>query len=553
MAAQAKPRFGLGHDVTQAGLGAPARLAILAGVLFLEKTLLNNFVDFDRAQAAQGFGAFLRTAQHWGFRFVVAAAAALALFAYVRAGEKLRSADAAVRSSRLSVGWGLAHCAFVACLIPLSHFLYRDDAPAPLAVIVTLWILIAAAAAITAARALAPGKVWLQGVLALGEIWVYALVAGAVSVCAMDFSQRLWGPTATLTFHLVRSLLTPLLPNLIADPAARTLITPRFAVEVSELCSGLEGVGLILAFCTAWLVYFRREYRFPQALILLPAGLAAIFALNVLRIAGFVLIGAAGYSDVAIYGFHSQAGWIAFIAVACGLILWSRHSAWLYRMPEAAQQATAAVATDNPTATYLVPLLSILAAGILAHTISGSFEYFYPLRVCAGFLALALLWKHLALIEWRFSWRGPAVGAAVFIAWLVGAKYLLTPAAMPEKLAAMSPLLRSGWILSRIVGSTLCVPIAEELAYRGYLMRRLRDPEFESVPYASVGWIALLASSVFFGLAHGDMWLPGIAAGAAYGLLVMRRGSLGEAVAAHATSNGLVAVAVLLTGQWQLW
>ena len=67
-------------------------------VFFLEKTLLNAFVDFDRAQAAQGLGAFVRLAQHWAFRFLVAAAAALALFIYVRGGEKLQRADAAVRS-----------------------------------------------------------------------------------------------------------------------------------------------------------------------------------------------------------------------------------------------------------------------------------------------------------------------------------------------------------------------------------------------------------------------------------------------------------------------
>ncbi len=33
----------------------------------------------------------------------------------------------------------------------------------------------------------------------------------------------------------------------------------------------------------------------------------------------------------------------------------------------------------------------------------------------------------------------------------------------------------------------------------------------------------------------------------------MRRGSLGEAVAAHAVSNGLIAIAVLGNNDWQLW
>jgi membrane protease YdiL (CAAX protease family) len=68
-----------------------------------------------------------------------------------------------------------------------------------------------------------------------------------------------------------------------------------------------------------------------------------------------------------------------------------------------------------------------------------------------------------------------------------------------------------------------------------------------------VGWYALVLSAVLFGVVHGGMWLPGIAAGLLYGAVVMRTGRIGEAVAAHATSNALLAALVLLGGQWQLW
>jgi CAAX prenyl protease-like protein len=95
--------------------------------------------------------------------------------------------------------------------------------------------------------------------------------------------------------------------------------------------------------------------------------------------------------------------------------------------------------------------------------------------------------------------------------------------------------------------------LAEELAYRGYLMRRLTNHDFESVPFRSVGWPAILITAVVFGLAHGALWLPGIAAGIAYGLLVVRRGTIGEAVAAHVTTNVLVAATILIWNQWELW
>ena len=130
---------------------------------------------------------------------------------------------------------------------------------------------------------------------------------------------------------------------------------------------------------------------------------------------------------------------------------------------------------------------------------------------------------------------------------------MLPGAAMPGKLAAMAAVSRGIWIVCRVLGAVLMVPIVEELAYRGYLMRRLRSSDFESVSFKSVSWVGLAAASIVFGAAHGALWLPGAAAGLAYGLIVVRRGRLGEAVAAHATTNALIAATVLAGDQWQLW
>jgi exosortase E/protease (VPEID-CTERM system) len=534
--------------VPRTGLGLAARVAILGAVFFLEKILLNEFVDFDRAQAAQGLGAVVRNAQHWGFRFLVALTAAAALFAYVRGGERLKAADAAIGSSSVRFRWTFVHVVLVACLVPLSHLLYRDTT-LPFAAVVTLWMAIAGAAALSALMAMAPWRLWRRAASALGNMWWYALIAALLSASAMNLSQRLWDPTASLTFDLVRQLLLPVIPMLSADPATRILSTNRFAVEVSEICSGLEGVGLMLAFSGAWLFYFRREYIFPRALLLIPAGVAAIFCLNVLRIAALVLIGNAGFRDVAVYGFHSQAGWIAFIAVACGLVLLSRHSTWLNRDVI----STTPEMSDNPTAAYLMPLLAILAAGALSRAMSGGLEFFYSLRLILALGVLAHYRHKLATIDWRWSWLGPAVGLVVFGIWMAGAHFALPAESMPGKLAAMSPAWRGTWIAGRVVTAVLIVPLAEELAYRGFLMRRLISADFEAVPFRSVGWLALTGTAVIFGVAHGALWLPGIAAGMAFGLIVVRRGRLGESVAAHVTTNALIAASVLGWGQWQLW
>jgi len=97
------------------------------------------------------------------------------------------------------------------------------------------------------------------------------------------------------------------------------------------------------------------------------------------------------------------------------------------------------------------------------------------------------------------------------------------------------------------------VPIAEELAYRGFLMRRLAAAEFESLSFRNVGWPALVITSIIFGITHGSLWLPGTLAGLAFGLLVIRTNQIGEAVVAHATVNACVTAYILLFDQWQLW
>jgi exosortase E/protease (VPEID-CTERM system) len=326
--------------------------------------------------------------------------------------------------------------------------------------------------------------------------------------------------------------------------------TDHFAVQIADVCSGLEGMGLMLAFSTAWLFCFRQEYIFPRALLLVVGGVAASFVFNVLRIAALFGIGNAGFPDVAVYGFHSQAGWIAFNIVACGWVYFSRRSGWLNRT---ALRSKGSDATDNPTAAYLMPLLAVLAAGAVSHALSGRFEYLYPLRLIAGLIALAHYRRRFSALDWHWSWRAPILGAGVFLVWVVAAHFLVPAAGEPPALAALPPALRGLWIASRLTAAILTVPIAEELAYRGYLMRRLSSSDFESVSFQSVKWSAVGLSAVVFGLAHGALWLPGIAAGVAFGLIAMRSGKLGEAVVAHATANGLIGAAVLAGNQWQLW
>jgi len=275
------------------------------------------------------------------------------------------------------------------------------------------------------------------------------------------------------------------------------------------------------------------------------------YLLNAVRIAALILIGDTGAREIAVGGFHSQAGWIAFNVVALGFSVAARRMPYFTLNPPHSDTARS---TENPTAAYLVPFLTILAAGMVAGALSGTFEWLYALRF---FAAAGVLWAwrtRYSNLDWRVGWLGPAIGVAVFFLWIALDRLMGPPAkGMPGALGTASMGARITWISFRVLAATLTVPIAEELAFRGFLLRRMILQDFEAVPSTRFTWFSLLASSALFGAMHGSLWFAGIAAGLLYAVAMLRRGRIGEAVAAHAITNGLLAAYVLYYGQWQLW
>jgi CAAX prenyl protease-like protein len=66
-------------------------------------------------------------------------------------------------------------------------------------------------------------------------------------------------------------------------------------------------------------------------------------------------------------------------------------------------------------------------------------------------------------------------------------------------------------------------------------------------------WASFLISSVLFGAFHGGMWFAGTLAGMSFAVALYNRRALGDAVQAHAITNGLLVVYVFATGQWSVW
>ena len=155
----------------------------------------------------------------------------------------------------------------------------------------------------------------------------------------------------------------------------------------------------------------------------------------------------------------------------------------------------------------------------------------------------------LAVVLWRlpFSFAvcgrdlacGVAAGLAVFVVWVAPEQFdwpwyrrlCILGEGGTEAVAEAA-----AWAVAvRLLGSAFVISVAEELFFRRWLLG-----------FAGFGWMVAL-----FAVEH-DRWLVGAVAGAVYGVLAIRRG-LASAIVAHATTNLVLGLWVLWSGQWQFW
>jgi exosortase E/protease (VPEID-CTERM system) len=529
------------------------RWAALIALLLSEIIVLT--VSFDGASIAPGMGGWSiwlgRSSQLP--RVAIAAVVATVVFGGARLrAEWLRHLD---REDRKHQPWFplLAHLAALALFALVTMFVFggglHDSAyPGGWA---AAWFGTGLVAVTCWAAAVIQPKLWWPLVRSGGGAIGVGVVVGGAAWGLGGLVDQLWEPLARSTLLLVHALLRLGFSNTVCQPEEFVVGTQTFQVAISPECSGYEGIGLVWAFLAAYLWVYRDSLRFPQVWLLIPIGTAIIWLTNAVRIAVLVAIGTCVSADIAAGGFHSLAGWLAFIAVALGLVLVSRRA----RCFAKADPASDREAGENPAAAALAPLLAIVAVTMITGAFIAGFDASYPLRVLVASGTLYYFRGAYAEI-WRIpSWQSVTVGAVTFAVWMA-----LEPAHRSD--GANSPLALGltrmpaagamTWLLFRVVGSVITVPIAEELAFRGYLVRRLIAADVTTVSPGRFTWLSFVISSMLFGALHGR-WLAGTLAGMAYALALYRRGEIVDAIAAHATTNALIAGFVLATGNWSLW
>ncbi|HUB33116.1 MAG TPA: CAAX prenyl protease-related protein [Bryobacteraceae bacterium] len=214
------------------------------------------------------------------------------------------------------------------------------------------------------------------------------------------------------------------------------------------------------------------------------------------------------------------------------------------------------------TIAQAAPFAAFIALMGVERAVSLPEQVFYPIRLAVVVLLLAILSRPYLRFRPTFPVTSIALGTIVFLIWigpdvLIGYRHfwLFENALTGHANSAIDPALRRSvpFIVVRVIGCALVVPVFEELFWRSWLMRWLVKPDFLAIPFGFYTASAFWTVAALFAAEHGPYWEVGLAAGILYNWWAVRTRNLADCIVAHAVTNALLSVYVLLSGRWEYW
>ena len=214
----------------------------------------------------------------------------------------------------------------------------------------------------------------------------------------------------------------------------------------------------------------------------------------------------------------------------------------------------------GPTIAFVAPFAVFVGVMTIEKALSIPPQVAYPARFLLTLATVLLCSRRYLSFQFSNLWASVGIGIGVFVVWvapdlLFGYRHsiLFQNQVMGTVESSVPPELRQvAWfVFLRTASATALVPIVEELFWRGWLMRWLIDSNFLSVPLGRYQPAAFWITAILFASEHGPYWEVGLLAGVIYNWWMVRTRNLADCVLAHAVTNGVLCVYVVVTGRWQ--
>jgi CAAX prenyl protease-like protein len=195
----------------------------------------------------------------------------------------------------------------------------------------------------------------------------------------------------------------------------------------------------------------------------------------------------------------------------------------------------------------------------------------YALRLAITIATVIVVLPGYREFPFRISWLAPVVGVVGVVLWVGLCRLdletrLLTPLGLeflvdfgerigfnPFQSLGDRPGILAAFLLVRFTGLAVVVPLIEEFFLRGFLMRFVMAINWWKVPIGEVTPYAVFVGTAYGVLAHpAEMIAAAVWFTLVTGLMVKTR-NIWDCVAAHAVTNLLLGIYVLVSGDWALW
>lgn len=241
------------------------------------------------------------------------------------------------------------------------------------------------------------------------------------------------------------------------------------------------------------------------------------------------------------------------------------------------------VLARHPWLVFVLPLAVYLLVGSLEPTPTkpdetavtfgipyGYYPLIYTTKLLLTAITVVLVLPGYAGFPFRLSWLSPVVGVLGAVLWVGLCKLqleqqLLVPLGLGEFLGlgtrsafnpleqyADHPLAAWGFLSLRLLGLVVLVPVIEEFFLRAFVMRYVMAQDWWRIPFGQVDATAVVVGTVVPMLMHPAELVATAVWFSLVTWLMVRTRSIWDCIAAHAVTNLLLGVYVVVSGDWWL-